>query len=325
MIEEVEGTRETATVPNERAGERFDRVLSDLFPDYSRSRLQQWIRDGHVTLDGRVPRPRDRVRGGERVDLERPREPAVELTPQAIELDVVFADDQVLVINKPPGLVVHPGAGNPDGTLQNALLHYAPELDRVPRAGLVHRLDKDTSGLLVIARSEAAHTRLTEMMQEREIRREYEAVVAGTMTGGGRVDEPIARHPVDRKRMAVRPGGREAVTHYRLLRRFRAHTHLLVRLETGRTHQIRVHLAHIRHPVVGDPVYGRRPVFPKGASDEVRIALSGFRRQALHARHLTFRHPASGEELRFSAPLASDMRRLLEILERDEREAGGNG
>ncbi|MDE1984887.1 MAG: 23S rRNA pseudouridine(1911/1915/1917) synthase RluD, partial [Gammaproteobacteria bacterium] len=253
-------------VPASLAGLRLDQALAQLFPEYSRSRLTQWIKDGRVMLDEHAPRPRDSVVGGQRLRLTVVEEPLVELKPQALPLEVVYADAGLIVINKPAGLVVHPGAGNPAGTLQNALLHYAPELVNVPRCGLVHRLDKDTSGLLAVARTLEAHTRLVAALAAREFEREYEAVVMGVMTGGGTVDAPIARHAVDRKRMSVREGGRAAVTHYRVIQRFRAHTHVSVKLETGRTHQIRVHLAHIRHPLVGDPVYGRRLAIPADAT-----------------------------------------------------------
>ena len=231
---------------------------------------------------------------------------------------MVHEDEALLVIDKPPGLVVHPGAGNPDATLQNALLHHCPALVNVPRAGIVHRLDKDTSGLLVIAKTLPAHTALVAALASRDVRREYEAVASGVMTAGGTVAAAIGRHPVDRKRMAVRErGGREAVTHYRVIRRFRAHTHVAVRLETGRTHQIRVHLAHVRHAIVGDPVYGRRPALPKQPTPYLVETLHAFRRQALHARRLGFVHPFEEREMLFEAPLPADMQALLAALEED--------
>jgi 23S rRNA pseudouridine1911/1915/1917 synthase len=298
-------------VPPELAGQRFDQALARLFPEYSRSRLTQWIKDGRALLDEGPARPRDAVTGGQRVRLQVVEEPLTEMRPEALPLDVVHEDPALIVVNKPAGLVVHPGAGNRAGTLQNALLHYAPELAVVPRCGLVHRLDKDTSGLLAVARTLEAHTRLVAALQAREFEREYEALVTGVLTGGGRVDAPLGRHVADRLRMSVREGGREAVTHYRLLKRFRAHTHVSVKLETGRTHQIRVHMAHIRHPLVGDPVYGRRLALPPGATEELKAAL--------HARRLGLAHPASGEPMSWEAPLPPDMRELVAVLEDDLR------
>ena len=304
-------------VPPERAGLRLDQALAALFPEYSRSRISAWIRDGRVLVDGRVPRPRDRIAGGERVRVEAVVEDTVADRPQAIPLAIVFEDGAIIVLDKPPGLVVHPAAGNREGTLLNALLHHAPELAQVPRAGIVHRLDKETSGLLVVARTIEAHTRLVEALKAREVGREYLAVVQGVVTAGGTIDEPLGRHPVDRKRMAVSERGKPAITHYRVERRFRAHTLLRVRLETGRTHQIRVHMAHIRHPIVGDPVYGGRPRLPAGATPALGAALRGFRRQALHAARLTLEHPVTGETMSFAAPLPEDMRALIAALADD--------
>lgn len=305
-------------IPSASAGQRFDQVLAGLLPDYSRSKLKQWIDAGHVLLDGRQPKPRDAVNGGEHWKIDVILTPETHAEPQAMPLDIVFEDDHLLVINKPAGLVVHPGAGNPDSTLQNALLHHCSSLSDVPRAGLVHRLDKDTTGLLVVAKTLAAHTHLVAALGRRDIKREYEAVCTGVMTAGGRIDVAIGRHPVDRKRMAVREqGGREAVTHYRVIERFRTHTHVAVQLETGRTHQIRVHLAHQRFPIVGDPVYGRRMLLPKAASEALQVALKGFRRQALHARRLTLAHPASGDTVSWEAPLPADMQQLVSALHDD--------
>lgn len=305
------------------AGERLDRVLADMFPEYSRSRLQGWVRDGQLTVNGQQCKPRHALVGGEQIELrvELKSAPTVEAEP--LPLDIVYADEALIVLNKPAGLVVHPGAGNRDGTLQNALLHYAPELVDLPRAGLIHRLDKDTTGLLVVARSLPAHTRLVAAMQAREIRREYEAVVCGVMTAGGQVDAALGRHPRDRKRMAVLArGGRTAVTHYRVIRRYRTHTHLRLKLETGRTHQIRVHLQHIRHPIVGDPVYGRRPLLPPQPHADLQTALQGFQRQALHACRLGLAHPLTGKNLQWEAPLPEDMQALLQALQHDAEQAG---
>ena len=308
--------RETP-IPAELSGLRFDQALAQLFPEYSRSRLSQWVKDGRVLLDGRPARPRDAVMGGQKIQVQVPEEPLSELAPEALPLDIVYEDAALLVLNKPVGLVVHPGAGNPGGTLQNALLHHAPELAQVPRAGLVHRIDKDTSGLLVVARTLEAHTALVAALQAREFQRGYLAVCIGVMTGGGTVDAPIKRHPTDRIRMSVREGGRDAVTHYRVLKRFRSHTYLSVQLETGRTHQIRVHLAHIKYPLVGDPLYGRRLGPPRNASPHLQEVLRSFRRQALHAAKLGLVHPVTGEQLLWEVPPPADFQELLAALEED--------
>jgi len=314
----------TVSIPERLDGQRLDQALAELVPDYSRSRLQQWIRDGQVTLDDRVSRVRARVRCGDTVRIDAELAAESTFTAQPIDLDLIHEDDHLLVVNKPPGLVVHPAAGNPDGTLLNALLHHDPALAALPRAGIVHRLDKDTSGLMVVARTLVAHTRLVEAMQARRIRREYLAIVNGVLTAGGRIEAPVGRHPVDRKRMAVVAGGREAITHYRVIERFRAHTLVRVRLETGRTHQIRVHMAHIHCPVTGDPVYGGRPRLPRGAGEALTSALQAFRRQALHAQYLELAHPVGGEPMAWEAPLPADLQRLLEVLRTDARQAGAS-
>ncbi|MGH8452947.1 MAG: 23S rRNA pseudouridine(1911/1915/1917) synthase RluD [Nevskiales bacterium] len=305
------------TVPPELAGQRLDRALVELLPDYSRSRLQQWIEQGRVTLEDRPSRPRERVAAGQciRVVIEPQR--LVDTQAQNLPLAVLHEDAALLVINKPAGLVVHPGAGNPDGTLLNALLHHAPELAQVPRAGIVHRIDKDTSGLLVVARTLSAHAALVEALAARAITREYEAVICGVLTAGGTVHQPIGRDERDRTRMRVKSAARVAVTHYRVIERFRAHTHVLLKLETGRTHQIRVHMQHIRHPLVGDPVYGGRLGIPAGASTSLRAVLQGFRRQALHARRLALTHPLSGAAMEWLAPTPADMQQLLTVLRDD--------
>jgi 23S rRNA pseudouridine1911/1915/1917 synthase len=307
-------------IPPHLAGMRLDQALAALFPGYSRARLQRWIKEGHVQVDGQPLRPKDVVYGGERVDLAVVLADETQWQPQALPLDIVYEDEAILVINKPPGLVVHPGAGNPEGTLSNALLHYAPELESVPRAGVVHRLDKDTSGLLVVARTLTAQKHLVEQLQARAFEREYEALVVGVMTAGGTVDAPIGRHPVNRLRQAVVPNGKEAVTHYRVVERFRAHTHVRVRLETGRTHQIRVHMAYIHYPLVGDPLYGGRLRIPAGASAPLQAALRAFKRQALHAACLGLVHPLTGEPMRWQAPLPEDMAALLEACRADAAE-----
>ncbi|UNK41838.1 23S rRNA pseudouridine(1911/1915/1917) synthase RluD [Luteimonas sp. S4-F44] len=312
----------TAKVPDAAAGRRFDAVLAELFPQFSRSRLTAWIKAGDVLLDGAVPRPRDPVVGGETVRLNVVLDVQTEAMPQDIPLSVLYEDAQVFVIDKPAGLVVHPGAGNPDGTLVNALLFRDPSLTALPRAGIVHRLDKDTSGVMVVARTLEAHNALVEQLSARDVHRQYLAIVVGALVSGGTADAPIDRHPRDRLRMAVREDGREAVTHYRLRERFRAHTALECRLETGRTHQIRVHMAHLRHPILGDPLYGGALKLPKGASEETAAMLRGFRRQALHAETLEFRHPTTGEAVRCNAPLPADMQALLKALRADAAEHG---
>ena len=313
--------RETP-VPAELSGLRFDQALAQLFPEYSRSRLSQWIKDGRVLLDGRPARPRDSVMGGQKIRVQVPEEPLSQMQPQALPLEIVYEDAALLVVDKPVGMVVHPGAGNPDGTLQNALLHRAPELAQVPRAGLVHRIDKDTSGLLVVARTLEAHTALVAALQAREFQRGYLAVCIGVMTGGGTVDAPIKRHPTERVRMSVREGGRESVTHYRVLKRFRSHTYMSVELETGRTHQIRVHLAHIKYPLVGDQLYGRRLGPPRNASPQLQEVLRSFHRQALHAAKLGLVHPVTGEQLLWEVPPPADFQGLLAALEADLSYAG---
>lgn len=318
----AEQQRLRAQVPDEYAGHRLDQALSQMFSDYSRSRLAQWIKQGRVSVDGAKLRPRDKLLGGEWVEIDAVVEADERWQAQAIPLDIVFEDQDILVINKPAGLVVHPAAGNPDGTLLNALLHHDPELARVPRAGIVHRLDKETSGLMVVAKNLVSQAALVDQLQTRSLSRQYQCVVQGVMTGGGCVEEPIGRHPVDRKRMAVVEGGKEAVTHYRVLDRYRAHTLVSVKLETGRTHQIRVHMAYINYPIVGDPVYGGRLKLPAGCSEELAEALRGFRRQALHAFRLGLIHPGSGEELSWEQPLPEDMQELIRLLQKDRDSEG---
>ena len=315
--------RHEATVPLTAAGRRFDQALAEMFPDYSRSRLTAWIKAGAVTLDGAAAPPRQLLRGGEKVRLEAELETEVELAPEAIALDIVHEDEHVLVLNKPAGLVVHPGAGNSAGTMLNALLHHDPALAHLPRGGIVHRLDKETSGLMVVAKTLAAHTALVDMLSRHDVERQYEAVVLGTMVAGGTVDAPIGRHMGDRLRQAVRDeeDGKRAVTHYRLRERFRAHSLIQCSLETGRTHQIRVHMAHIGHPLVGDPLYGGGLKLPKGASPELVAALRGFRRQALHAERLAFEHPVSHEPMSFSAERPADQQALIDALRADAAQA----
>lgn len=310
-----------AQVPLALAGQRLDRVVAELFPDYSRSRLADWIKAEKLLIDGRVARPRDPVVGGEQVTLHAILDTQVHAEAELIPLHLVHQDKHVLVVDKPAGLVVHPGAGNPGGTLQNALLHFDSKLAEIPRAGIVHRLDKDTSGVMVVARTLAAHTRLVEMMAAREIHRRYEAVVYGVLVAGGTIDAPIGRDRHERTRMAVVEDAREAVTHYRVRERFRAHSRVQVDLETGRTHQIRVHFAHIRSPLVGDPVYGGLKL-PKGATDGLIEAMRGFRRQALHAERLAFPHPVSGKPIEVEASRPADMEALIVAMRGDAKVAG---
>ncbi len=304
-------------VPVELSGQRLDQALARMFPEYSRSRLKSWLLQGFITVDERAMRPRDPVAGGESVLLQSQPEISVKSEPEALDLDIIFEDEDCLVVNKPVGLVVHPGAGNPRGTLMNGLLHHAPGLDQLPRAGIIHRLDKDTSGLLLVAKTLQAQTALTRELAEREIARHYLAVCARVLTGGGSIKEPIGRHPVDRLKMSVQRDGKPAVTHYRVIRRFAAHTYVSVQLETGRTHQIRVHFAHRRHALVGDQTYGGRLAIPAGASDRLRDALRKFRHQALHAEKLAFTHPRSGENIELQVTPPADFTELLSALTED--------
>ncbi|GME39180.1 MULTISPECIES: 23S rRNA pseudouridine(1911/1915/1917) synthase RluD [unclassified Pantoea] len=311
----------TATVSESQLGQRLDQTLAELFPDYSRSRIKEWILDRRVTVNGViVDTPKEKVLGGELVAIDAEIEEAQRWEPQNLPLDIVYEDEDIIVINKPRDFVVHPGAGNPDGTVLNALLHHYPAIMDVPRAGIVHRLDKDTTGLMVVAKTVPAQTHLVDSLQRREITREYEAVAIGNMTAGGTVEQPISRHSTKRTHMAVHPMGKPAVTHYRIMEHFRAHTRLRLRLETGRTHQIRVHMSHISHPLVGDPLYGGRPRPPKGASEAFITTLRGFDRQALHATMLRLYHPISGIEMEFHAALPQDMVDLIAALKADTEE-----
>lgn len=307
---------------------RLDQCLAQVLPHVSRARIQQWIREGRVRVNEATPRPRDPVHGGETVAVDVPPAESGEWPAQEIPLEICFEDQDLLVINKPPDIVVHPGAGNPDRTLLNALLHHSPELAVLPRAGIVHRLDKETSGLMVVARNEAARLDLIEQLSQRSLKREYLAVVTGRLISGGTVEEPIGRNPRDRTRMAVVPGGKPAITHYRIERRFRRHTLVRVRLETGRTHQIRVHMAYVGFPVFGDPVYGGRLRIPPDSSPEFAETLRGFHRQALHATRLGLIHPRTGQEMEWEAVPPNDMRQLIEALDEDVRahpDAEGGG
>lgn len=307
-------TREVR-VPIEAAGDRADQAAAALWPDFSRSRLTGWLRDGSLTVDGSVVKPNRKLAGGELLVLDaliedHPANPR----PQAIDVSVLFEDPHLFIVDKPAGQVVHPGSGNPDGTLVNALLHHDRALAKLPRAGLVHRLDKDTSGCLLIARTPAAHAALVAQLKRRDIHRHYQCLVWGEVIAGGTVDAPLGRHPVDRRRQVVREDGRHAVTHYRVNRRLAGGTWLDVKLDTGRTHQIRVHMQHIGFPLVGDPTYGRRGA-PAGLAPDQREAWQRFPRQALHAARLQFQHPLEDTDVDVRSPLPSDIARLLEVLE----------
>lgn len=302
----------------EHAGKRLDVVLAELFPDYSRSHLKSWIEQGQVLVGGQQVKAKTRMAGDEQIQVTPTEgEDDSRVIAENIPLDIIYQDDDIIVINKPADMVVHPAAGVYHGTVQNALLFHAPALAQVPRAGIVHRLDKDTTGLMVVARNLSAHKYLVEQIQRHDVIREYQAIVHGVLTGGGMVDRPIGRHPRDRVRMAVRENGREAITHYRLLKRYREHSHILVQLETGRTHQIRVHMSYLRHPLVGDPVYSGRHRIPAGATQALVDYLQQFTRQALHAWRLHFQHPVSAEPMQFEADLPADMQQLLQLLEDD--------
>ncbi|WP_419835624.1 23S rRNA pseudouridine(1911/1915/1917) synthase RluD [Endozoicomonas atrinae] len=310
--------KQSVTVPDDQGGRRFDQVAAACFPEFSRARLQDWIRDGFLVVDGETRKPKEKLYGGEKLSLSVEVQPEGQWEPENIPLDVVYEDNDIIVINKPAGLVVHPAAGNYTGTLLNALLHHYPDNATLPRAGIVHRLDKDTTGLMVVARSLAAHTDLVAQLQDRTVHREYEAVVRGVMTGGGVVDAPIGRHPQNRLKMAVVRGGKPSVTHYRVVKRYKAHTHIRLNLQTGRTHQIRVHMSHQHFPLVGDDLYGGGLKLPKSCPAELEKVLRAFRRQALHARQLGLIHPVTGEYMEWEVPLTDDFQMLLDSLAENE-------
>lgn len=308
----------SAEVQPEQMGQRLDQTLAELFPEYSRSRLKTWIEADLVKLNDRITNiPREKVLGGEKIEITVEVEDETRFEPENIPLNIVYEDDDIIVINKPKDLVVHPGAGNPNGTVLNALLYHYPPIAEVPRAGIVHRLDKDTTGLMVVAKTIPAQTKLVRDLQKRKITREYEAVASGIMTKGGTVDQPMARHATKRTLMAVHPMGKPAITHYRIMENYRNCTRLRLRLETGRTHQIRVHMAHIAHPLLGDQTYGGRPRPPKNASEDFMEVLRNFKRQALHAVMLRLSHPITGEMMEWYAPLPDDFVELLNALKAD--------
>jgi len=311
----------STVIPVDLANRRLDQALAILFSEHSRSRLQNWIRDGVVHVDNQIASQRQRVKGGERIEINATFEPQQNWSAEEIPLDIIYEDNELLIINKPAGLIVHPGAGNPEHTLLNALLYFDPALEQVPRAGIVQRLDKDTSGLMIIARTPETHTSLVAQLQARKIHREYQAIVSGIMTAGGTIDQPIGRHARKRVQMAVIENGKPAITHYRIIKKYRAHTHIRVILETGRTHQIRVHMAYLKHPVVGDPVYSGRAHLPKGISQSLRQVLQTFPRQALHACAISLLHPVTNKQLQREVCLPADMQNLLTSLEKDTSES----
>lgn len=307
----------TAEVPSDLGGQRLDQVAAQLFDEYSRSRLTVWIKEGRLTVDDAVLRPKDVVHGGAMLSLQAEQEAQGEWVAQDIPLNIVYEDEHILVIDKPAGLVVHPAAGHADGTLLNALLHHVPDIINVPRAGIVHRLDKDTTGLMVVAKTLQAQTKLVDQLQKRSVSRIYECICIGVITSGATIDAPIGRSSANRQRMAVIDGGKPAVTHYRVLERFRSHTHVRVKLETGRTHQIRVHMTHAGYPLVGDPLYAGRFRIPPAASPTLVQTLKEFPRQALHARFLELEHPATGQRMKWTSPLPEDLVWLLSLLRQD--------
>ncbi len=308
-----------ATIPDKMAGMRLDQVLSLVFSDYSRSKLQIWVKAGRVSVNGQSLKARTKVEGGEEIRLDAEPETVLNCEAENIPLDIIFEDASLLIVNKPAGLVVHPGAGNWTGTLQNALLYHNEALNVLPRAGIIHRIDKDTSGLLMVAKTLQAQHSLSDQLQRRTIEREYLAIVRGWMTAGGTINEPIGRHPHDRIRYTVREEGREAVTHYRVIQRFKRHSLIWVKLETGRTHQIRVHMAHLHYPLVGDPLYSGNFQMPANCSEGLEKQLRVFKRQALHAAKLGLIHPVTNEYMEWEQALPKDMQLLLDALAENEQ------
>lgn len=315
----------SAEVPEDLAGNRLDQVAAQLFPEYSRARLQSWIKDGSLRVNAQSLRPRDRLKTGDLLQIEAELVSSEKFLPQPIQFDIIFEDEDLVILNKPANLVVHPAAGHWQGTLLNGLLHAYPELEAIPRAGIVHRLDKDTTGLMVVAKNLQSHSILVQQLQERSVEREYEAIVHGVLTGGGIIDAQLGRHPVNRKKKAVVAKGKDSITHYRVLQRFRSHTHVQLNLQTGRTHQIRVHMSHINHSLVGDPLYGGRLQLPTACSEEFEQNLRNFKRQALHARRLALVHPTSEQKLSWEVVAPDDFQQLLSAIKNDFRIIEGLG
>ena len=311
----------SAEVPESLAGNRLDQIAAKLFPEYSRARLQSLIKEGKLLVNGKESRAKDRLILGDQIAVTVEPQKPLDHQAEPIPLNIVYEDDAVLIINKDAGSVVHPAAGNRCGTILNGLLHLIPDLKTIPRAGIVHRLDKDTTGIMVVAKTSGSYASLVNQLTQRTIKREYEAVVVGVLTGGGVVNAPIGRHPVHRKKQAVNQAGKEAITHYRIISRYRSHTHVQLNLETGRTHQIRVHMAHINHRLVGDPLYGGRLQMPVASSPGLTNILQNFKRQALHAKSLTFMHPETGRQVSWEVETTNDMRELLVALRSDYEKA----
>ncbi|MBV8803230.1 MAG: 23S rRNA pseudouridine(1911/1915/1917) synthase RluD [Gammaproteobacteria bacterium] len=309
--------QQTFTIPDHLGGMRLDQALATFLPQFSRTQIQEWIKEGNVTVEKKKWKARDTVLGGELITIDAMRKAQPVWDAQPIDLNIIYEDEAIIIVNKSAGMVVHPAAGNYENTLLNALLHHAPTLQQLPRAGILHRLDKNTTGLLIIAKTYEALQHLSKQLKNHEIIRIYQAIAFGLMTSGGTINEPIGRHPVQRKRMAVIETGKEAVTHYRIVERYRAYTRLKVQLETGRTHQIRVHMAYIRHPLLGDSVYGGRLQLPKGASQDLIQELRTFKRQALHASELSITHPITNKIMTWNAPLPDDMEKLIKVLKSD--------
>ncbi|OGT37014.1 MAG: hypothetical protein A3F12_01070 [Gammaproteobacteria bacterium RIFCSPHIGHO2_12_FULL_38_14] len=310
--------KQTVIIPEHYQNSRLDQALAKLMPQFSRTQIQTWIEEGRVLVNGVKPQAKLRLKGGETVTIEPIIEEKTHFLPQAISLDILYEDEALLIVNKAAKMVTHPGAGNPQDTLLNALLHHCPTLNMLPRAGILHRLDKGTSGLLIVAKTGETFRDLSQQLKKRTLQREYQTIVAGRLISGGQVSEPIGRHPIARKRMAVVETGKKAVTHYRIIEKYRAHSHLRVQLETGRTHQIRVHMAHIGHPIVGDATYGGRLTLVKGMTPTLIDTLRHFKRQALHAYALGFTHPLTKELVRFESDLPEDMQQLVNILQKDK-------
>lgn len=315
----IESININIIIPDELSGKRLDQALAELLPEHSRARIQNWIRDDFVQIDKKAMRPRDKVHGGEKVEIRAEIESQISAAPEDIPLEIIFEDEHLIVINKPAGLIVHPGAGNPKHTLMNALLHYDQQLEQVARAGIVHRLDRDTTGLLVVARTPQSHTSLANQLQARKIHRGYLVIVSGIMTAGGTVEQPIGRHPKNRTKMAIVKNGRPSTTHYRIIKKYKHHTQLQINLETGRTHQIRVHLSWLHYPIIGDPLYGAKKPLVKGMDPKLASYISAFPRQALHARTIQLLHPLSNEMMEWQAPIPEDMKELIKTLELDAK------